>query len=455
MAKNAATHPSPAPSSASQSADSRPALAPVIEINVRHIGRRPQPEKLTGSEAPEGWIKKIDRPREGKVWVGFFHLYVADPSGRTVRRKKEKTLGPATMAKHEAQQKLADYIEEYTGKLIRQGDSIESFAELWKAFSAVKAGSWGKKMREDMKYLFDKHVIPVLGQYSPQEIKLTPLQLLVNRVADDGYSKTTVQRIRTYLKACFEYAIDEDLIPRNPARKLAMPNIHKKSCERFLSVEEVQKLLAAASPREHLVLRIYAVCGLRPAEALALRIDDFEGDQLRIDEALKERQLGEDRLGGTKTEQSDSYVPVPPDLSREIAEWISIHPQRENRRAFLFLNRRGTAFSVGNYLKKQLKPLARLVGIHDLTQQAFRRTSSTHIQKHGTVKDMQRHLRHSDPRTTLKHYAKAVPESLRAAVAALDAQITGRPEGQKRTRATAKPSKKALISGLPGATPGK
>lgn len=65
---------------------------------------------------------------------------------------------------------LADYIEEYTGKLIHQGESIESFAELWKAFSAVKAGSWGKKMREDMTYLFDKHVLPVLGQYSPWKI---------------------------------------------------------------------------------------------------------------------------------------------------------------------------------------------------------------------------------------------------------------------------------------------
>ena len=71
MAKNAATHSSPAPSSASQPADSGPALAPVIEINVRHIGRIPQPEKLTGIEAPEGWIKKVDRPREGKVWVGL------------------------------------------------------------------------------------------------------------------------------------------------------------------------------------------------------------------------------------------------------------------------------------------------------------------------------------------------------------------------------------------------
>jgi len=156
-----------------------------------------------------------------------------------------------------------------------------------------------------------------------------------------------------------------------------------------------------------------------------LRIDDFEGTQLRIDEAVKERQRGEDRIGTTKTDESDSYVPVPPDLSHEIAEWIAAHPKHGNPRAFLFLNRRGTAFSVGNYLKKHLKPLAEQVGIPDVTQQAFRRTSSTHIQKHGSVKDMQRHLRHSDPETTLRHYAKAIPESLRVAVAALDAQITG------------------------------
>ena len=111
------------------------------------------PEKLAGSEAPEGCIKKIDRPREGKVRVGFFHLYT-DPSGRPVRKKKEKTLGPGTMPKHEAQQNLADYIEEYTGKLIHQGEPIENFAELWKAFSSVKVGSWGKKMREDMRSPF-------------------------------------------------------------------------------------------------------------------------------------------------------------------------------------------------------------------------------------------------------------------------------------------------------------
>ena len=95
-----------------------------------------------------------------------------------------------------------------------------------------------------------------------------------------------------------------------------------------------------------------------------------------------------------------------------------------------FQVRSGTAFGVGNYLKRYLKPLAEKAGIHDLTHQAFRRTSSTHMQNHATVKDMQRHLRHTDPQTTLKHYAKVIPASLRSAVAALDAQITGTPVTQ-------------------------
>jgi ribonuclease HI len=139
MAKNAATHLPSAPPPAEHPASSRSSLAPVIDINVRHIGRKPQPQTLIGATAPEGWIKKMDRPREGKVWVGYFHLYVADSFGRPVRKKKEKTLGPATMPKHEAQQKLADYIEEFTGKLIHQGDAIESFADLWKAINGLRA----------------------------------------------------------------------------------------------------------------------------------------------------------------------------------------------------------------------------------------------------------------------------------------------------------------------------
>ena len=407
------------------SEDKGPTLVPPIEFDIRNVG-----PGLPRVEAPEGWVKKVERAREGKVWVGYFHVWETTPDGHTVRRKKEKTLGAATKPKHEVIQRLAEYIAEHTGKLAKQGESISTFGELWTAFSAVKSGQWSKKTKENLACLFAKHVLPQIGRQRIRDVTLTSLQLLLNQLAEDRFSKSLVGQIRTYVKSCFEYAVDEDLIPKSPARKLVMPKIRKKPCE-FLSVEEFRALLSDAPPREHVILRIFGVCGLRPAEALVLRIEDFEGSQLRIDEALKERQAGEDRIGDTKTEESDNFVPVPPDLQREIEAWIAGHPNRDDRRALLFPSSSGTAFSVGNYLKRHLKPLAEKAGVGGVTHQAFRRTSSTHIQNHASVKDMQRHLRHTDPQTTLRHYAKVIPESLRAAVAALDEKITGVPAASK------------------------
>lgn len=339
--------------------------------------------------------------------------------------EEEEDLGPATKPRHEALKELSDYIVKFGQERTRPVSSIRTFADLWNAYRAVKSGQWSKSTNEIITCLFAKHVIPQLGDQRIEEITLTPLQLLVNSVAERGFSKSVVCKIRVYLKSCLEYAVDEDLLGKNPAKKIVLPKIRKKPCGRFLEVREFQALLAEAPPREHLVLRILGVCGLRAAETLVLRIEDFEGDQLRIDEALKDRMTGEDRIGDTKTDESDNFVPVPPDLRKEIETWIAEHPGRENPRAFLFPNARGRAFSVGNYLKRYLKPLGEQVGVHDLTHQTFRRTSSTHMQNHAIVKDMQRHLRHSDPQTTLKHYAKVIPASLRAAVAALDAEISG------------------------------
>ncbi len=83
-----------------------------LPFKVQSIGR-----SLPRTGTPEGWVKKVDRSREGKVWVGYFHVWETRPNGGRVRRKKEKTLGPATKPKHEALKDLADYIAEQTGKL--------------------------------------------------------------------------------------------------------------------------------------------------------------------------------------------------------------------------------------------------------------------------------------------------------------------------------------------------
>jgi hypothetical protein len=52
------------------------------------------------------WVKKIEQG-DGKVCVGFFHLWVVNRNGERLRRRKEKVLGAAAMPKHEALKKFA------------------------------------------------------------------------------------------------------------------------------------------------------------------------------------------------------------------------------------------------------------------------------------------------------------------------------------------------------------
>ena len=82
-----------------------PTLVPPIEFEIRSVG-----PGLPRVEAPEGWVKKVERAREGKVWVGYFHVWETTPDGHSVRRKKEKTLGAASKPRHEAIQQLAECI---------------------------------------------------------------------------------------------------------------------------------------------------------------------------------------------------------------------------------------------------------------------------------------------------------------------------------------------------------
>ena len=123
-------------------------LGEPVDFDFKRLGRR-----LPRTDAPEGWIKKVERRRQGKVWVGFFHLWVTDPTGRRIRQKKKKTLGPASMPKHEAQRNVAEHIEKYTGRITKQGNAITTFADLWNAYCASRSGQWAKKMKE-ARYLY-------------------------------------------------------------------------------------------------------------------------------------------------------------------------------------------------------------------------------------------------------------------------------------------------------------
>jgi integrase len=67
-----------------------------------------------------------------------------------------------------------------------------------------------------------------------------------------------------------------------------------------------------------------------------------------------------------------------------------------------------------------LKQAGKKAEIKGVTHQMLRRTCSTYMAQLTNVKDVQAHLRCSSSATTLEHYIKSVPESVRVAVESLD-----------------------------------
>jgi len=225
------------------------------------------------------------------------------------------------------------------------------------------------------------------------------------------------------------------LIMRQPTAQVILntgdPSVRDPE-NHFFSMTPIncESLGPAATGREHLTLRILLVCGLRPQELLALRDDDVTAGALRIDEAIKEKEKGQKRLGETKSATSNGYVCISSGLDEEIENWMLArsaavpyhHSADPTGSPFLFPTERGTPFRIGNYLKRYLKPLAAKASVPDFTFQAMRRTCATHFQRHGNPKDAQAHLRHSELAMT-GLYMKEIPEQVKAAVESLDATL--------------------------------
>jgi len=265
-------------------------------------------------------------------------------------------------------------------------------------------------------------------------LTLDPLQSVLNAMAREGYSESQITKARVHVKAMLEYAVEERMLPANPGRKLVLKRI-KKPSGRYYSLDEVHLLLSRATGREHLILRLFLVAGLRPAELFALRVDDVRDGEIYIDEALKRDEIGKARLGDPKTPESENGVPIPEGLQEELRMWIDA--QHVMGRDFLFPTRNGQPFHPMNYLRRNLRPLVAKPGakrlersgdwnpadllIPDLDYQALRRTCATYFRNNLTAAQRQR--RHRSPNVTAKHYRKTITEEQRAAVEALDREL--------------------------------
>ena len=147
----------------------------------------------------------------------------------------------------------------------------------------------------------------------------------INALASAGtLSRRSVQICRNVLRAIAADAVEEGLIPRSPAARVALPRtVAKPVKEKVIQAWEatdVQRFLAAVAEHRWAVgFQLGVLYGLRRSEVLALRWDDFDskGRTLRIDESLVAVNRGA-VLGDAKNVRSRRLVPLSDDGVRAL-----------------------------------------------------------------------------------------------------------------------------------------
>jgi integrase len=320
------------------------------------------------------------------------------------------------MRKFEAEKKLREIIAREVGGGTARPDDTVSFEWFWtNQFLPLK--TWRRSTKDAVVYVMKKHVLPRFGEVRLCDLRKFDLQTHLNKLAQ-SYSKSVIDKARTWVRAVLEEAVEQEYLRKNPARKLVMPPT-RATCKRCLSPAEYRKMLGVLTGRDRLIFRLFVLCAFRPGELFALRWRCLVENELRIEEAVYRG-----KLGPPKTKGSAAVVALPKSLAVDLQTWYDASG-RPAPDVFIFPSERGTPLDAHNYLQRDvLKPAAESVGIQGLTFQSLRRTFATHFHRVGTVKDQQSQMRHSNAQTTMNIYTQKVSDSLRQAMEEFDRRMS-------------------------------
>jgi integrase len=286
-------------------------------------------------------------------------------------------------------------------------------------------GNWGQSTRKTNEH-FIRTILAKFGDQALRELDGVELQGWINQLACD-YSRSMVFHCRTYLKSMCAEAVDQDFLAKDPSRKLKRPKTRKPD-ETILEWPQYQSVIEAAQTlRDKLAIKVGSGTAVRPGELFAFRWHSLETvpngrHALRVAETVYKCKL----RPWAKTQESEAYVPLPNRLAAELLEWRRLSATSENR-DFIFPNSQGGFMDYENFEARVLDPIRIKLGLRKLNFQILRRTFATLAvgERKGTLKDVQKQLRHARPDTTLENYVKEIPDSVYHMVGAMYDGIAG------------------------------
>ena len=382
------------------------------------------------------------RGKRLKKWKGRLRIYYQDGSVK----RSEVVLGLCSkMSKSQARTKLREMILQHGSRPSPVLHEI-TFGEYWRDhYIPLRRSGWSEPTEAGYKSYMKFLILPTLEHLALKDIDHI---LLANYFAGlkGRCGFWSMQKIRMLLKSIFEEAVNDDLISKNPMRRLPMPNtadpdkpvLEKGDAARVLKAMANNK--SKTGIRDYAITRIGTFCAVRSAEVFGLLWECDLGKDLFIKHSAWEGKLYERHTKKAKPRK----VAVDKRTRQALDKWRKLCDNTRPEALMFPSEKSHVPFTGRNWLERNLQPVGKALGIRTpLTFQVLRRSFATHNQKQ--LKNVQAHLGHESTGTTADLYVVEVPKEVRRTQERYAAEI----EALVRRKKAGKVAKKQPARGRP------
>jgi integrase len=372
----------------------------ILADKGQHIGG-PRGDSMARRRFQDGSLFKRHGKHE-RVWVARWREdEIVEGRLRRVYRSEVlgtlKELPTRRLAKRELQARL-DTVNDPRYRA-RPTAKFAEFASRWQATVLVQHKP---STQATIKGHIRKHLVPCFGNVALREMTTEEVQRFISGVRA---SPKTVRNLFATLQMMWKSARAWAYIAHDITDGVVLPK-QQRPRRFFFSLEEVQRILAAAAEPHRTFYWLAAETGMRAGELCALQVADLDLERA----VLTVRQSAwRGRIQGPKTENAYRSFAMSPQLIAHLADYLK--QWRPNEAGLLFATRNGTPWDANLLVKRKLRPLLRSLGIEHGGLHAFRHTNSSLMDKLGVpIKVRQQRLGHSDPRLTLNCYTHVSSE---------------------------------------------
>jgi integrase len=271
------------------------------------------------------------------------------------------------------------------------------------------------------------HIQPYIGALKLTKLNKAQIRAWYMSLAKVGLSAALQRKVGTTLTIALNHAVNDDLLPSNPATKVRKPK-PKNSEIVPLDLDQVAALIRAAKSDRLFALYLIALdSGARPGELFALLWTDveLEGRYISITKSLEDIG-GALRIKPVKTPKSRRRIDLSANTAAALAEHRKMMLAEGHIAGPVFCDTQGGYLRNSNLRKNSFLPILARAKLPHIRLYDLRHTCATLLLLADVpAKVVSERLGHSSITLTLDTYSHVLPTMQRRA-ADLMGQILGR-----------------------------